>query len=111
MRTGLVGEDIRSNAPSHQLRKDVGRIADEANGKRAPRRCRFSNPCESLVDVARFAIAVSSRKSLVDAGFVHFDAENGSAVHRRGKRLRAAHTTQARSQDEPSGERPSEVLP
>ena len=48
----------------------------------------------------RFAIAIASCQTLVDARFVDLDAEQRAAIHRRRQRLGTAHPAETRREHE-----------
>ncbi len=70
---------------------------------------RLADQFERAVERVRLAVAVAGGDALVDARFVHLDAEKRGAVHRGGERLGAAHAAEAGGEHEPAGEGAREV--
>src|SRR5690349_6952329 len=105
----LIGQDVGSDAASHELGKNFGSVAEQADRQGLLRRLGFVYPAQRFLETRRLAIAVSSLETLVDSRLVHFDAEDCGTIHRCGERLRAAHATKAGGEHEASGQRPSEM--
>ena len=100
----LIGHHVRRDPEAHQLRENVGRVAEQCNGASLASsppglgfRQRVRQAVGPLVHVAR-------RQPALDAARVHFDDQGHAAVHGHGERLGAAHPAQAGGDDEASGE-------
>ncbi len=111
MRRRLVGHDVGRHASSRELGQYVGRVAFEGDGSRHARLLPLVDAIERVVEVRRPLVDVSGRQAPLDAGRVDLDHERDAAVHRHGKRLRAAHATEAGGHDKPTGQRAAEMAP
>lgn len=99
---GLVGHDVDRRAVGEQARQQVGGVAEQADGQRAPGVTRRSGELEGVLQTLGAHIQVA----MLDAPFygtrVAVDADGDAAVHGDGERLGSAHAAQAGGQ----GDRP-----
>ncbi len=99
----LVGDDIRTGAArphaGHELRKDVGGIAQEADRFSLTGLRPLGNQGQGFVERPGFFIDVSGAQAKIDACLVTFDGETTGACHDCGQRLGTAHATEATGQD------------
>jgi len=110
VRARLVGEHVGQDAAGDQLRQHVGGVADQPDRERpfvGPRRVQLG---QSIAQVPRNLVAIAAGDALLNSRRIDVDAQEASARHRRGQRLRAAHAAHAGGDDQPSLKVPAEVL-
>ena len=99
MRAGLIGDDVWPYAATHQLGKNIGGIAEQADRDRFLALCRLRHDRERLIKRARLPVEVTGAQPHLDAARLAFDREHRRSGHRRGKRLGAAHAAEPCRQD------------
>ncbi len=111
MGRGLVGDEIRANAAPHELRDDLGRIAEKPDrhgllGGAVP-----FDQRQGLVEVAGLLIEVTGAKPEVDRRLPALDRQRRRARQGRGQGLRAAHAAEPGRQDPAPRQRSAVVAP
>ena len=110
MRTGLVGDCVGVNAPAQQFRKDIGRIAEQADGKRLAPLTGVPDLGQRIIEFGTHAIQIAGFQAFADPARIALDGQHGRAGHGRGERLRTAHTAEPAGQDPTPGEITAEVF-
>ena len=109
MRGGLVGHHIRKKPAGHQVRQQLGGVAEHANRAgdavagallRAPHRS---------VQVRRTFVEVLRGQPLFNPGRIDLDDQRHAAVHGHGQRLGATHATQTGGDDDAAGQRAAKM--
>ena len=111
MRAGLVGDDVGDDAAADQLREDLRRVAQQADGDRPLLRARRADHRQRGVEVVGAVVEVAGLQPLLDARRPAFDREHGRAGEDAGQRLRPAHAAEPAGQDPPPAEVAAEMLP
>ena len=99
MRAGLVGDDVRLHATTHQFGKNIGGIAEQADRDRFPALRRLRHDRERLIERAGLPVEITGPQPHLDAARLALDRKHRRAGHRRGQRLGAAHAAEPRRQD------------
>ena len=81
---------IDANEP-HQLRVDLSRVADQANGERLLLVACLAYLVQRLVQRACHLIAVSGIQAALNMAGIHLDSEADALIHRDSQGLRTAH--------------------
>ena len=100
MRAGLIRQNIGNHSAFYDFRKDIGAIANQTDRKRLSIFARCFNQLERFIDRPRDLVAVTALQSLLDPRRIDVNTDKNGAVHGRGKRLRAAHSTEPAADDE-----------
>ncbi len=87
MGAGLVGHRVGMNAALHQLRQDLGSIAQQADGQRGLLAHRAVDQRKCLVEICRRLVEIARLDPLLDARALAFDGEH---ARRRPSWRRAA---------------------
>ena len=99
VRRGLVGDDVGPDAAPHQLREDVGGVAEQADRDRLLVATAALDHGQRLVEVVRLRVEIAGAQPHLDAARLAFDREHRGARHGGGERLRAAHAAEAGGED------------
>ncbi len=98
VRGGLVGHEVHARATAHDLREDLGGVAEQADAARDALRLVLLGAAQRLVQIGDHLVEVAGVEPPLDARRVHLHREADALVHRDGERLRAAHAAQAARQ-------------
>ncbi|ENN89473.1 hypothetical protein RHSP_65926 [Rhizobium freirei PRF 81] len=104
VRGGLVGNDIGHDAATCNLGVDLGRIADETDGKRSLLLDGRIDHRQRRIEVGRDFLQIADVLALPGTLRIDIDAEDRSTRHAAGERLRAAHAAKAGRQHETAEE-------
>ncbi len=110
VRRGLVGDEVGAHAAAHELGKDVGGVAEQADGDRLLLLAGLLDHRQRFVERLGLRVEIAGAQAHLDAARLAFDGEHGGAGHDGGERLRAAHAAEARGQNPFAGEAAAVVL-
>ncbi len=100
---GLVRHQVRFQASglraADQFRQNLRRIAEQRNGHRLLARRVLFDCRESIINVFRLPVDISSAETKVDAGLLALDIQGHGASKCGCKCLSTAHSAESRSQD------------
>ena len=96
----LVGHHVRAHATPHQLRKNLGGIAEQADRDRFAVAARLRHDRQRFIEGRGLAVEIACTQPHLDARRLAFDGKTRRAGHHRRERLRAAHAAK------PGGENP-----
>jgi hypothetical protein len=68
VRAGLVGDAVRAHAATHQLRQDLGGVAEQRDGLRFARGGVLRDARQRVVEVGRLLVDVARAQAEIDAG-------------------------------------------
>ncbi len=88
---GLIGDDVDIGVAAGQLREDLTRVAEQADGEGPPRLGGIPEPGEGVVEVGGALVEIAGVDPALDAAELDLDAERGAAAHRHRQRLGSAH--------------------
>ena len=108
---GLVGDQVGQHAAAHELRKDLGRVAEQADREGAPLHAAALDHRQRLVEVGRHPVEVAGLEPALDPARPAFDREQRGPGHGRRQRLGAAHAAETAGQDPFAREIAAIVLP
>ena len=94
MRRGLVGNDVDLGPDREQVRHDVGRVAQDANGKRLAAAFGLHGPPERVIDPVGSDVEVAGVEPALDPRRIDLYAQRHATVHRDRHRLGTAHPAQ-----------------
>ncbi len=100
MRAGLIGQQIGNEISLHHFRKDVGAVANQTDRGRALCLSRLVDQLQCLIERWHHVVAIAGRKPFLDPCRIHLNPDEACAIHGRGQRLRAAHSTEPAADDE-----------
>ena len=110
VRRRLIGDHVGPHSAPDELRQDLRRVAEEADGHRAPGRARVADDRERVVEILRLAIEITGCEPHLDPALLAFDREHRRPRHRGRQRLRAAHAAQTGGEYPAVGELAAVVL-
>src|SRR6266571_4099207 len=84
----------------HHFRKDVGAVANQTDRGRALCLSRLVDQLQCLIERLHHVVAIAGRKPFLDPRRIHLNPDEACAIHGRGQRLRAAHSTEPAADDE-----------
>ncbi len=108
MRRGLIGDDVRfwpaRPGAFHQLRQDLGGIAQQPDRNRFFRRGRFADQRQRLIQRGGFVIYIAGTQAEIDARLLTLNRQHTGPGQNARQRLRAAHAAQPGGEDPASAE-------
>ena len=110
MRAGLIGQNVGNDSAFHYFRQNVRAVADQSNRNRLVIFARDVDQLKRFIERPRDFVAIATLQSLFDPRRIDIDAEKKRAIHGRGERLRAAHSTKSAGHDQFSFERSAEMF-
>ena len=108
---GLVGQDVGREAPAHELRQDVGRVAEQGDRKRGALLHGLAGQAQRLVETVGHRIDVAGLEPPLDAVRIDLDDDGHAVVHGHGQRLGPAHASEPGRQGQAAPERAAEMPP
>src|SRR5258708_1211747 len=109
MRAGLVGQEVGYDATTHDLRKNLGAVANQSDRESGLRSYGIVHPFEGFIQRCGHAIAIAGIDATPDARGIDLDAEKCRTVHGGRERLGSTHAAESAGQHEAACERPAEV--
>lgn len=106
----LVGDDVDGRPHGEQLRHQLGRVAQDADGQRAAGVAGLGGQPQRVVEGVGAHVEVAVLDPAFDGPRVDVDAEGHAAVHGDGERLGAAHAAEPGGQGDRAGQRAVEAL-
>src|SRR6185437_8473563 len=89
VRGRLVGDEIRLDAATYDLRQQLGRIAEQADRYGLALRRIAGNARQRVVEIAGLLVEIARAQACIDPALLTFDVERASAGERCRERLRA----------------------
>ena len=110
MRAGLIGQNVGHDIALHHLGQNVRTVSDETDRHRLFLLARLFDHVQRLIQRFGDLVAITARQSFLDSRAIDIDAKKKRAIHRRGQRLRAAHSAKPAGNDKFSFERSAEMF-
>ncbi|MCY1355607.1 hypothetical protein D9M69_420370 [compost metagenome] len=104
MGAGLVGDHVRAHATAHQLRQDLGGVAQQGDGNGLAFGGVLLDARQGVVQVRCLLVDVAAAQTEVDAGLLALDVQRAGAGQGRGQGLGAAHAAEAGGEHPTTGE-------